>query len=268
MVINPIVGVYIYPLQGFLLKVGGFPSPKKRDNLDHGTYDNIWLDFISSICSSLSDHGILDVSNFIISWDPVSARRPQHTRSVPLSELSTNPLESLRRWDDINLWWQKFFGTPHKPLFEVCEDDVVSCLKGQAVYLPKFGPKPMGMASDDWNEIGHEGFQAKLVSDFFAPKVGVVNLHPFHLPLFSEFNVSRSVFVFFFQETLWFRSVSVRSKRRTWRRKPRQLRDKIASIWEATRRECIAPLDESFPPGTLNSHFLMVVSVRWSQIFT
>ena len=34
-------------------------------------------------------------------------------------------------------------------LFEVCEDDVVSCLKGQAVYLPKFGPKPMGMASDD-----------------------------------------------------------------------------------------------------------------------
>ena len=39
MVINPIVGVYIPIIRIPSLKVGGFPSPTKRDNLDHGTSD-------------------------------------------------------------------------------------------------------------------------------------------------------------------------------------------------------------------------------------
>ena len=42
--INPIVGVYIPMIQDSLLKVGFFPSPKKRDGLDHGTYHGITVE--------------------------------------------------------------------------------------------------------------------------------------------------------------------------------------------------------------------------------
>ena len=38
MVINPIVGVYI-PIIRIPIKGGRSPIPKKRDNLDHGTYE-------------------------------------------------------------------------------------------------------------------------------------------------------------------------------------------------------------------------------------
>ena len=37
------VGVYTHIKSGFLSKVGGLPSPKKRDNLDHGTCDVVKL---------------------------------------------------------------------------------------------------------------------------------------------------------------------------------------------------------------------------------
>ena len=40
MVINPIIGFYIPIIRIPSLKVGGLPSPTKRDdNLDHGTHD-------------------------------------------------------------------------------------------------------------------------------------------------------------------------------------------------------------------------------------
>ena len=39
--INPIVGVYIPIIRIPSLKVGGLPSPTKRDNLDHGRCENL-----------------------------------------------------------------------------------------------------------------------------------------------------------------------------------------------------------------------------------
>ena len=43
MVINPIVGVYIPIIRIPKKKVGKQPSPTKRDNLDHGTYGDYFI---------------------------------------------------------------------------------------------------------------------------------------------------------------------------------------------------------------------------------